>query len=136
MIDKALNKLGIEEFVIYGDPTTEHELRECFYKVTGKDSYNNAILVKGYDQIGVSWEEIQAKINEINDAEPMRLLRIERDRLLSETDWVSTRSVDSGTPVSQEWVAYREALRDLPATADPKLENGALTNVTWPEKPE
>ena len=65
----------------------------------------------------------------------MRLLRIERDRLLATTDWVSTRSVDSGTPVSQEWVAYREALWDLPATADPKLENGGLTNVTWPEKP-
>ena len=136
MIDLALNRLGVEEFVIYGNPTTEQELRQSFYKVTGKDSYDNAILVKGYDQIGVSWEEIQAKINEINDAEPMLLLRIERDSLLATTDWVSTRSVDSGTPVSQEWVAYREALRDLPATADPKLENGGLTNVTWPEKPE
>ena len=80
--------------------------------------------------------EIQEKIEEVIAAEPMRLLRMERDRLLSETDWVSTRSVDSGTPVSQEWVVYREALRDLPATADPKLENGGLTNVTWPEKPE
>lgn len=79
---------------------------------------------------------ITTKINEIYAAEPMRLLRIERDRLLSETDWVSTRSIDSDTPVSQEWKTYRQALRDLPATAEPKLENGQLTNVTWPEKPE
>ena len=81
-------------------------------------------------------EQIYNKLAELESLEPMILLRIERDRLLSETDWVSTRSVDSGTPVSQEWKTYRQALRDLPATAEPKLENGGLTNVTWPEKPE
>ena len=32
---------------------------------------------------------------------------------------------------------YRQALRDLPKTSSPKLdENGELTNVTWPTKPE
>ena len=67
----------------------------------------------------------------------MRLLRMERNELLANTDWVSTRSVDSGTPVSQEWLVYRQALRDLPATAAPKLDDfGNLTNVTWPELPE
>ena len=34
------------------------------------------------------------------------------------------------------WKTYRQALRDLPATAEPKLENGMLTNITWPEVPE
>ena len=83
-----------------------------------------------------SKSELGTKIEELELAEPMRLLRIERDRLLATTDWVSARSVDSGTPVSQEWVAYRQALRDLPATAEPKLENGQITNVTWPVQPE
>jgi len=80
--------------------------------------------------------QIETKINELEAEEPVRILRLHRDRLLQETDWVSARSVDSGTPVSQEWVAYRQALRDLPVTAEPQLdENGNLTNVTWPVKP-
>jgi hypothetical protein len=35
------------------------------------------------------------------------------------------------------WKTYRQALRDLPASANPVLdERENLTNVTWPEKPE
>ena len=76
---------------------------------------------------------IQAKIAELEAAEPMRLLRIERNRLLQETDW---RFRSDLTP-SQAWIDYCQALRDLPANSEPQLdENGQLTNVTWPEKPE
>ena len=51
--------------------------------------------------------EIQAKIVELQAAEPMRLLRIERNRLLSETDWwaVADRTMTS------EQTAYRTELR-------------------------
>ena len=78
--------------------------------------------------------EIQAKIVELQAAEPMRLLRIERNRLLSETDWwaVADRTMTS------EQTAYRTELRDLPANS-PNVsldDNGNLINVTWPTKPE
>ena len=77
-------------------------------------------------------EEIQAKIAELEAAEPMRLLRIERNQLLAQTDW---RFRSDQTP-SQEWIDYCQALRDLPANSEPQLdENGNLTNVTWPTKP-
>ena len=34
-------------------------------------------------------------------------------------------------------VNYSQALRDLPSTASPKLdESSQLTNITWPTKPE
>ena len=79
-----------------------------------------------------SEEEIQAKIAELEAAEPMRLLRIQRNQLLQETDWMALNDV----VVSEEWKAYRQALRDLPANSEPQLdENGNLTNVTWPTKP-
>ena len=78
-------------------------------------------------------EEIQAKIVELEVAEPMRLLREERNRLLQETDWRFRSDLTPG----QEWIDYSQALRDLPSTATPKLDdNGQLTNVTWPTKPE
>ena len=77
-------------------------------------------------------EQIQAKIAELQAAEPMRLLRMERDRLIAQTDW----RFRSDLSPSQAWIDYCQALRDLPATATPSLdENGNLTNVTWPTPP-
>ena len=81
-------------------------------------------------------QEIENKIAELDAAEPMRLLRIERDRLLTDTDWVTAKAMETEEPISTNWKTYRQALRDLPATAEPKLEKGLLTNVIWPEKPE
>ena len=79
-----------------------------------------------------SEEEINAKIQELKNAEPMRLLREERNRRIAETDWMA----NSDITMTDEWKTYRQALRDLPSTASPKLdENGQLTNVTWPTKP-
>ena len=73
--------------------------------------------------------EIQAKIAELEAAEPIRLLREQRNQLLAETDWMAV----SDRVMTQAQIDYRQALRDLPATADPQLdENGNLTNVTWP----
>ena len=82
-------------------------------------------------------EEIQAKIAELEVAEPLRLLRIERDRKLTEVDWWTSRALD-GTPLTEEQIAYRQALRDLPEnSANVAIdENGTLINVEWPVKPE
>jgi hypothetical protein len=77
-------------------------------------------------------EEINVKIAELESLEPMRRLREERNKRLQETDW----RFRSDLSPSQEWINYSQALRDLPSTASPKIENGRLTNVTWPTKPE
>jgi len=80
-----------------------------------------------------SEEEIQTKIAELTAAEPMRLLRAERDRRIAKTDW---RFRSDLTP-SQAWIDYCQALRDLPANSTPALdENGQLTGVNWPTPPE
>ena len=77
-------------------------------------------------------EEIQAKLAELRVAEPMRLLREERDRRIAETDWMA----NSDVTMTDDWKIYRQALRDLPSSASPTLdEQGNLTNVTWPTKP-
>ena len=80
-------------------------------------------------------EEIQVKLEELQNAEPMRLLREERNRRLQETDWWAAGDrIDSMT---NEQKIYRKQLRDLPSTASPELnEKGQLSNVTWPTKPE
>jgi len=73
------------------------------------------------------------KISLLGDDEPLKLLRKERNWKISETDWWAS----SDLTMSADQTAYRKSLRDLPSTSSPALdENGELTNVTWPTKPE
>lgn len=102
-------------------------------------------VLRGTEYSGLEWldsgqqpteQEVKAKIIELNAAEPMRLLRIERDKKIALTDW---RVLPDQTP-SDDWINYRQALRDLPASASPKLDsyNGELdfSSFTWPTEPE
>ena len=78
-------------------------------------------------------EQIQAKIAELQAAEPMRLLRQQRDQLIAQTDWW----VLPDRTATQAQLDYRQALRDLPQNSSPELDgNGNLINVNWPEQPE
>ena len=82
--------------------------------------------------------EINNKISELDSAEAMRLLREERNQLLSETDWMVTRSIETDVAMSNDWKTYRQALRDLPASSSPSLDeyyNLDLISVTWPTEP-
>lgn len=56
-------------------------------------------------------------------------VREERNRLLAETDWVVIKANESGTPVSDEWKNYRQALRDITTT----FQNA--NDVVFPDKP-
>ena len=81
---------------------------------------------------------LNTKVAELDAAEPMRLLREERNILLSKTDWMVTRSIETGVAMSNDWKTYRQALRDLPASSSPSLDeyyNLDLTSVTWPTEP-
>lgn len=89
---------------------------------------------KGTDYSGLTWlesdtapteAEIDAEVTRLNNAEPMRLLRVERNARLAETDWMA----NSDVTMTDAWKTYRQALRDLPATTS------SLENPTWPTKP-
>ena len=78
--------------------------------------------------------EVNNKLSELNNAEPLRLLRVERDRLLATTDWRAS----SDLTLADAWKTYRQSLRDLPASASPSLDSNGdldLTSVTWPTEP-
>ena len=97
----------------------------------------------GYDYANLTWNssdtkptesEIDAELTRLTNAEPMRLLRVERDAKLAACDW----SASSDLTLSTAWKTYRQSLRDLPATASPKLDaNGNLdmSSVTFPTEP-
>ncbi len=89
----------------------------------------------GSDLSGLEWldentprptdAEINAKIAELQAAEPLRLLRVERNRLIGETDWWAS----SDLTMTQEQIDYRQALRDITNTYS------SLDDVIWPVKP-
>jgi hypothetical protein len=63
-------------------------------------------------------------------AKRMHFLRHERDQKLAETDWIVTKSLEQNTPIPQEWLTYRQSLRDI-------TENySSQDDVVWPVKPE
>ena len=79
-------------------------------------------------------EQVTAKIAALDALEPMRLLRIERDAKLAACDWRAS----SDLTLADAWKTYRQALRDLPASASPALDsdyNLDSTSVTWPTEP-
>ena len=137
--DNAISALGIEDFVIYGDPKNEQEFNSMFRKVVGIDSTNSVILSSNPSDFGITWSQVAAKKLELEAAEPMRLLRIERDKKLQETDWRTNN--DYPYDDADAWATYRTALRNLPAeiaagnVAAPVIQDGALVFDDWPQVP-
>jgi len=83
-------------------------------------------------------EEVNLKVAELEKGEPMKLLRVERNKLIAETDWTQANDIPFSTSKKEEWQAYRQQLRDLPANSSPKLDsnyNLDLTSFTWPTPP-
>ena len=124
-ITKAIAALGITEWVVRCEPTNETEFNAIFRKITGKTDLGAAIESDDPSDFGVTWSQVSAKLTELNNAEPMRLLREERDKRLAETDWMAGQD----RTMTQAEKDYRQALRDITDNAT------GLDDVTWPTKP-
>jgi len=122
-ISEALTELGINEWVLRGEPTTESEFNTMFSKVIGVDKAAVAIESSNPDDWGTTWSAVKAKADEIKAAKPMKLLRAERDRRIAVTDWWAL----SDTTMNSERTTYRQALRDITKSAT------SLDDVTWPD---
>ena len=84
-------------------------------------TWESLTLTEGYEK--PPKEDLERRYRELIDGVPIQQLRDVRNNILKETDWTDNYNIE-------EWVAYRQALRDLPAnTKDP-------TNPVWPEQPQ
>ena len=66
---------------------------------------------------------------ETSYADLMFDIRYARKLLLTQSDGDIAKYTDLGKPIPAEWIAYRQALRDLPN------QPGVPYDVIWPEKP-
>ena len=78
----------------------------------------------------VSWdsENLQYNVVDLTDGELLQKIRDKRNKLLSESDWTMMPDAPSSLNY-REWEKYRQALRDITNTTNPK-------EVVWPESPE
>ena len=136
-IGEAVTALGIENFILDGEPTNETEFNSSFKKIVGAKD-DEAVMSSDPSTFGVTWNQVIIKYNELVSAEPLKLLREERNKLIAATDWTQLKDIDLDTIRERNWKNYRQALRDLPAKSNPKLDsNGDLdmSSVSWPDKP-
>ena len=66
-------------------------------------------------------------------AEEWTLIRTERDRLLTESDWTQSSDTALASAKVTAWATYRTKLRTLPADQSSKT---TYADITWPTEPE
>ena len=91
-------------------------------------TYESIVFPEGYEKPPKA--EFEAKLQELIDAQPLKELREERNKRLTECDWVATRAFTTDTPVPEEWKTYMQTLRDLPSTTEDPA------NPVWPTPPQ
>tara|TARA_B100001287_G_C22671068_1_gene525296 strand:- start:1714 stop:1986 length:273 start_codon:yes stop_codon:yes gene_type:complete len=71
-----------------------------------------------------------------NNEFALELLRNERNIILKRSDKYLLSDFPQTEEKKQEWILYRQALRNLTVTQTPTLsEDGDIQNVTWPVDP-
>lgn len=110
----------LAEFDVY--PLVEKSKPSCDYSISTlqpSEIYNeDGVWTRHYNVVNLPLADASANCKAI------------RDQLLSETDWVVTKAVETGTPVPDEYLHYRQELRDLPSYANFPY------NIVWPAKPQ
>ena len=117
------------KFVLYGEPTSAQSFDAAFRLVVGVNDNGTAILESDpevWQDNGITWALVDRELTNLNNAEPLKLLREERNRRIAETDWWAS----SDLTMSDDRRAYRQALRDITDNCS------SLDDVVWPDKPE
>ena len=104
-------------------------------------------VLRGDKYSGLEWldkkqtvpteKEVTDKIAELDAAEGMRLLRVERDAKLAALDWEVVKAYSNGVAVDAKLKTYMQALRDLPASAKPTTDDAGeliADSITWPTR--
>jgi hypothetical protein len=98
---RVLHSLGATQVFkteAFEDPQTEEEFKKIQYT----------------SNVEITWEQYKNKYAETELKFGLKILRSVRSELLRNTDWVMTSDNYASLSNKQEWVAYRQALRDLP----------------------
>jgi len=105
-----------------------HEtIRSLYANVVSINGDGDNVVARDKDGNTVSWDAdaVATKEAELITAYKLSELRIERNRLIAETDYLAL----SDATLTSAMSTYRQALRDITKTAT------SLDDVAWPTKP-
>ena len=123
-LSDAVNAICSDPYTLEGEPTNETDFKAKLKVVKSLDKDDNPTY-KDPSEWGFTWAQVKAEWDKNLAADDLRLLRLERNDKLAETDWWA----GSDLTMTEAQKKYRKDLRDLPAnTSDP-------SNPTWPTKP-
>jgi len=92
------------------------------------DTYESIKFPEGYEK--PPKEAFEAKLQELINGQPLVELRTKRNTVLDQSDKYATIDYPHATVAKQqEWLDYRQALRDLPSVTEDPL------NPVWPLVP-
>ena len=122
----VVGRLGITDiyFASNSDPENEEELQNNFRFHRGERT--------------ITWEEYTKARDEYFAELALPKLREYRDKLLAQCDWVMTTDNQATLANLQEWIDYRQVLRDLPQSSIQYVwKNGSLDfeAMAIPQKP-
>ena len=133
IIQQTLIGIGITQFRFDAGIVDESTYLSKCQEVVGVTTDTNESILSAPSK---NWTTFKAKYDELETKFPMDELRQVRNNKLTVTDWSQLGDVPVGIKTTYE--SYRQALRGLPASANPKLnEQGYLddSSVTWPTEP-
>ena len=125
--------------IYYGHYNEDGEYRGFFTKEVHGDNIDapyvelteeqwNEALTGEYKVINGAHTYVAPPDN-LEELKAYSILRSERNALLSYSDWTQLPDAPLSNEKKQEWVNYRQQLRDLPDTVD-------INNIVYPQKPE
>jgi hypothetical protein len=90
--------------------------------------HGDALLVDGVWTQNYIVSELDPETSTAKIEGQWDVVRAERSKLLTNTDWWVTKAAETNTTISAEQHTYRQALRDITEQADP-------FNIIWPIEP-
>ena len=117
-VHQALHIMDIKGFHLEIKPLNNNHTKE--------NIYSNVIVTKDLEVIEVDRDTFMKAYNQLW----LERLRLERNKRITQTDYLATIDAPLTTPEKkQEWLDYRQALRDLPSVTEDPL------NPVWPTIP-
>jgi hypothetical protein len=117
-VHQALHIMDIKGFHLEIKPLNNNHTKE--------NIYSNVIVTKDLEVIEVDRDTFMKAYNQLW----LERLRLERNKRIKQTDYLATIDAPLTTPEKkQEWLDYRQALRDLPSVTEDPL------NPVWPTIP-
>ena len=114
----------------------DHLCPDSFFTIEGND-YSTLIWDSENTYSKPTESQIQAKNIELINMIAYEHLRMEREKILVQTDkYTLSDFPHPNDTIKNQWLAYRQALRDITTqTPTVNLETGEVSNITWPIPP-